>query len=37
MEAEIGLEDGIKIGRKFSWRLGLLILNGYLGTLILSQ
>ncbi len=35
MEAELGSEDGARFGRKFSWRLGLLLLNGYLGTPIL--
>lgn len=37
MEVELGHEETTKIGRRFSWRLGLLLLNGYIGTPILSQ
>jgi hypothetical protein len=37
VESEVGPEDGAKIGRRFSWRLGLLLLNGYFGTPIMSQ
>lgn len=37
MQSELDIEKKKDMGRIFGWRLGLLVLNGYLGAPIFSQ